>query len=128
MIKRESKFQTLFRHWLRANKSKFPSCAFELKQTTTDSLPFTAVAEHQEVAMEAAETEGILYKAPDDSRGSKPFDFFWLREADAWVVIRYPNFFCIISRAVFFEEKKISDRKSLISKRAKWIAHIVVEL
>lgn len=128
-MKREANFQTLFRHWMKANKRKFRSAAFELKQTTKDSLPFSCVVEHQEIAMSAAESEeGILYKAPDDSMGMKPFDFFWLVNADAWLVLRYPKFFCVVEKKIFFIEKKRSVRKSLTSDRAKWIAHSVVEL
>lgn len=129
-MKRESKFQTLFRHWIRANQTLFDSGAFELKQTRTDSLPFSDVAEHQDIALDAVQQveTGLLYKAPDDSAGTKPFDFFYLRDADAWIVIRYPKFFCVIDRDDFIDEKNSSERKSLTSARAKAIATHIVSL
>lgn len=127
MIKRETRFGLLFRHWLRKNP-RF-CAAFELKQTQTDSIPFSAIEDHQITALLAVETmQGILYKAPDDSRSIKPFDFFYLSDADGFVVIRYPKFFCLIDIDDFCEEKQKSKRKSLTSKRAREIAIEVVGL
>lgn len=120
-IKREADFGTYFRHWLKANPMF--SGAFELKQTTGKSIPFSDVQPHQIEALEAANSKhGILYKAPDDSRGIKPFDYFYLREAPAWVVIKFPDAFHIISIGNFIMEKKKSDRKSLTSARAREIS------
>ena len=63
------------------------SCAFELKQTQTDSISFSAVKEHQiDALLAASSSKGLLYKGPDDSAGVKPFDFFYLRYADAFVI------------------------------------------
>lgn len=104
------------------------SAAFELKQTQTDSLPFSDVQEHQLLALKAAEGEGILYKAPDDSRGVKPFDFFYLRFATSYIVIRYPHCFVLILVRVFIHESVLSARKSLTVKRARDLATVVVEL
>lgn len=127
MIKREAEFTRLFRHWLRANPMD-SSAAFELKQTTGDSLPFSDVQEHQLDGLLAAENSGLLYKAPDDSRSVKPFDLFYLRGAPSYVVIRYPKFFVLIKTELFIEEKETSARKSLTGKRAREIASEVVEI
>lgn len=128
MIKREANFGTLFRHWLRANPF-MTSAAFELKQTRTDSISFNDVQEHQIDALVAARgAMGILYKAPDDSRGVKPFDFFYLREAKAFVVIKYPKCFCLVPVEKFILEKASSVRRSLTSARAREISTVVVEL
>lgn len=126
-IKREANFTTTFRHWLRANPR--PSAAFELKQTTSDSLPFGAVQPHQLDALEAARgNTGLLYKAPDDSRGIKPCDLLYLRFSEAFVVIKYPNCFVLIDNRVFTEEMKSSKRRSLTSSRAKEISTTYVLL
>jgi len=107
MKKREADFGTYFRHWLKSHPMY--SGAFELKQTTGKSLPFPDVQEHQIEALQAASSRhGILYKAPDDSRGIKPFDYFYLRNAPAWVVIKFPDAFHIISISNFVEEKEKS--------------------
>lgn len=127
MIKREANFGVLFRHWVRS-VLWLQSGAFELKQTTTGSFPFDEVQEHQLDALLAAQTNGILYKIPDDSRGIKPFDMVYLKATPSYVVIRYPDFFCLILVNVFIQEKKMSTRKSLLAFRARAIALVVVDL
>lgn len=126
-IKREANFGTLFRHYMRAHPFA-ESAAFELKQTREDSLPFSDVQPHQIDALLAVKHSNLLYKAPDDSRGVKPFDFFYMHQALAYVVIRYPDFFCIIDIDKFIDEDKRSQRRSLVSFRARQISTLVVEL
>lgn len=127
MKKREADFGILFRSWLKANP--LFSAAFELKQTTSNSFPFSSVEDHQIDALLAAKSEkGILYKAPDDSRGVKPFDFFYLRGAPAFIVIKYPKNFHIIGVDTFILERERSQRKSLTSERAEAISMITVDL
>lgn len=126
MIKREQQFTLQFRHWIKANPQPL-CCAFELKQTTADSIPFSAVQEHQLDALIASASEkGLLWKLPDDSRGIKPFDMFYLTRADGYVVIKYPDFFCLIGVYEFIKEKALSKRKSLTADRAREIAYIVI--
>lgn len=126
-MKKEVNFGVMFRHWLKANPMF--SAAFELKQTTGTSIPFNSVADHQIEALQAANSKyGILYKAPDDSRGIKPFDYFYLRNAPAYIVIKFPKSFHIISIENFVHEKKISTRKSLTAERAKDISIKSVKL
>lgn len=130
MKRREASFQTLFRHWLKNNQELFTSCAFELKQTTTDSISFSDIAEHQTTFLDAVQQPftGLLYKIPDDSRGIKPFDMIYMKDCDAYIVIRYPKFFCVIDLDDFADEAKRSKRKSLTSKRARDIAMFVVDI
>lgn len=122
-MKREAKFTVLFRHWLRY--SHIEVAAFELKQTTTDSIAFDAVKQHQVDALLAVRNDRFIYKIADDSRGVKPYDMFII-SGPAYVVIRYPDFFCVIDINVFVEEKKRSMRKSLTSARAREIAEYTV--
>jgi len=125
MIKREAKFTLLFRHWLKANP--MDSACFELKQTER-SLPFSTVKEHQVNALLAAKSEqGLLYKVGDDSRGVKPCDLVYFRQAYAYVVIKYSKCWVIIDIDDFVEEKKRSRRKSLLCSRACEIAVEVVK-
>lgn len=127
MKKREADFGKLFRHWIKAHRQPI-SAAYELKQTLKDSIPFSDVQEHQIDALFAVKQKQLLYKLPDDSRGIKPFDYVYLAEADAYVVIKYPDCFVMISPTVFVSEKQKSTRKSLTSLRAREIASLVVEL
>lgn len=119
MIKREAHFGGKFRAWLRAHPRS--SGAFELKQTRTNSIPFSAVMEHQIDALMAVKNGGLLYKAPDDSAGVKPFDFFYLRNEPAYIVIKFPRCFVGIDVETWVREQERSMRKSLTVSRAKEI-------
>lgn len=123
-MKREAKFQITFNHWLKDILKqvfvfKLPDCGFqnpfdvfsvsvdgkfsawELKQTQKDYLPFSAVMPHQLDAL-------CIVKGT--------------------VVIKYPEFFCLIYVDTFIKERNSSDRKSLTSERAKEIAQICVKI
>lgn len=123
MKKREANFTIVFRHWLKSNPLN-GSAAFELKQTTSDSFAFRDVQPHQIDALLAAKNDALLYKAPDDTRGHKPFDLFYLHCANAYVVIKYPRLFCVIDIEKFVLESQVSKRKSLTRERAKEISRV----
>lgn len=126
-MKREANFTLVFRHWLKANP--MISGAFELKQTQSNALAFDQVKEHQLEALMAVRhaKTGFLYKAPDDSRGVKPFDMFYLKSASAYVVIKYPGEFSMIDIDTFLLEKQRSKRKSLTCARAREISIISIK-
>jgi penicillin-binding protein-related factor A (putative recombinase) len=127
-IKREANFGLRFRHWALAHKHLFSKTTnFELKQTLTDSISFASVKEHQ-ISWLNATKEYAMYKPPDDSIGYKPFDYTLYIKCNAFVVIRYPDFFVLIESAVFEKESVKSKRRSLTSERAKEIAWIIVDL
>ena len=122
-MKREAKFNTTFNHWLKNVYKK--TGAFELKQTKSDSLPFSDVKPHQIEALQAVRHNTFVYKIPDLGL-QNPFDCFCLTEQPAYVVVKYPKFFCLISVDSFVLESQKSKRKSLTSARAKDIAFKVV--
>jgi hypothetical protein len=122
-MKREAKFNTTFNHWLKNVYKK--TGAFELKQTKSDSLPFSDVKPHQLEALQAVRHNTFVYKIPDLGL-QNPFDCFCLTEQPAYVVVKYPKFFCLISVDSFVLESQKSKRKSLTSARAKDIAFKVV--
>lgn len=124
--KKEADFTTkIFRPWLLA-QPHFYSAAFELKQTGTNSLSFSAVKDHQVSALLAVRGNGLLFKIPDDSRGQKCFDMFFMKNDEAYVVIRYPKAFVLIDIDAFIDERKRSSKKSLILEKAKEIATEVI--
>lgn len=125
-MKHEAHFTIMFRHWLKANL--FISAAFELKVVPKQSMGFGLVKPHQIDALLAVKHRNLLYKAPDDSMGMKPFDLFYLSNAPAYVVIKYPSHFCLIDIDVFIRERDTSKRKSLTTERARDIAFISVDL
>lgn len=126
MRKREANFSVRFRSWIRAHPPKLTS-HFEVKQTTTDSIPFKCVEEQQIEYGEAIQTgaKGVLMR---NLGGNGEPDYTYLYGDPVFIVIKYPDFFCIIPLGVFTIEKRMSKRKSLTAERAKKISPIVVEL
>lgn len=122
-MKREAQFNTLFNKWLKNVYKK--TGAFELKQTQTDSLPFSAVVDHQIQALMNAKHGILVYKIPD-SGYQNPFDVFTLAGVPAYVVIKYPNIICGIDIDMFSTEKALSQRRSLTSKRATELAEFTI--
>ena len=122
---KERDFTALFKAWLL--KNPMDSACFELKQCER-SLPFSAVKPHQILALLSAKGEGLIYKIGDDSRGLKPCDLVYFREAYAYVVIKYNTLFVVIDVEDFIVEKKRSRRKSLLKSRACEIAVEVVQV
>jgi len=121
----ERSFQTTFSHWLKAVHKQ--SGAFELKVAKKESLPFSAVVDHQIQALENVRHGTFVFKIPDAGY-QNPFDCFCFNTAPAWVVIKYEKFFCLISIDTFLLERGRSKRKSLTAVRAKDIAVKVVPL
>lgn len=119
--KREAKWSsTVFRKWL----GEYPIVPgpIEIKYVTTGSLLFSAVLDHQLAALLAASSKkGFIYKIPDLGQRN-PFDFIYYRNSAAWIVIKYPKGFVIISADLFVHESKHSKRRSLTWERAKEIA------
>lgn len=118
-MKREAAFYGTFRSFLQ-NRFK-RSGAFEIKQTTKDSIPFSAVQPHQIAALIAAKRGTLVYKPPDDTRGFKPCDFLVLHSVRAYVVIKYPEGFVLIDVDDWSEEERKSQSKSLTWERARQI-------
>lgn len=124
-MKREAKFQTVFNKWVLANFKR--TSVFELKQTMNERLPFSRLEAHQATALWNAKHHMLTYKLVDCGY-QNPFDSICLKEVPAYVVIRYPQFFCLIDIDSFIKESNESDEKSLKSDRAKEIAEVCVKL
>lgn len=124
MKKREASFGILFRHWIKANPMF--SCALEDKQSTTNSIPFSCLAQAQiDWAMAISSDKGALIRVIGSS--GEP-DYIWCRNMPAYVVIRFPREFHLISIGTFVLEKERSKRKSLTTERAKEISTRTVKL
>ena len=123
MQKKEANFQTIFNSWLR-NKYK-KTGAYELKQTSKDSMPYTNLEEHQENWLSAVSNGTAVYKISDESSGHKPFDCFCFSNSPAFVVILYQQsktFYLIpINNFIFYRDHK-ARRKSLTETEAKEIS------
>jgi penicillin-binding protein-related factor A (putative recombinase) len=121
--KKEADFGLVFRHWIEENK--MDTCAFELKHTRgEDSLPFREVkAEQIAYATEIESDEGCLIRVI--GHNGEP-DYIYMRKEPAYFLIRYQEFYCIVRRSSFLEERNTSTRKSLTSDRAREIAIKVI--
>lgn len=126
---REREFQTMFaKHNRRVG-------VFELKFCKGKSLPFSALAEHQEKALlDASSSTGLYHKITDspffkDPGGKmrftrpKPFDAFLLKNIDAYVVImwwvpRKKKMVYYIEIKDWLEMREHANRKSTTEKMA----------
>ena len=121
----EAKCQTKFNHWVKNVFKK--TAAFELKQTQTDSIPFSDVKPHQVDALLAVREGNFVWKIPD-AGFQNPFDSFSMYNEQAFVVIFYPKSFELIPINGFLLERERSKRKSLTYERARAISTISVPL
>lgn len=122
---KEKVFQTKFNHWVKNIYKR--TAAFELKQTSTNSLPFDAVKDHQVEALQAASDKGLVWKIPDCGF-QNPFDAVALFRVPAFVVIKYPESWEMIAIDTFVLEKSQSKTKSLTAQRAKKISTLSIKI
>jgi len=121
---KERDFGILFRHWIRANPQK--TASFELKDTRgEDTFKFCNFEAHQIDYANAIKNGSVLIRVQGVS--GEP-DYIYMNHAPAYVVIRYPDFFCLIDVDRFVKEEARSRRRSLVAFRARQIAYKVVEL
>lgn len=124
MKNREADFSIVFRHWLRANPQY--SCAYEMKQTSKPSISFSCVEEHQLTYLQAIHSDkGALIRV--QGVNGEP-DYIYLRNAPAYVVIKFVGEFHIIGIDTFILEKGRSKRKSLTNARARELSTVSVKL
>ena len=120
---KEASFGVLFRAWI----IKHPrySCTLELKQTKTDSIPFSAVEPAQVAwALQISGPKGALVRV--QGLTGEP-DYIWCCNMPAYVVIRYPRSFHLISIGTWLMERDGSKRKSLTEVRAFEISTVSVK-
>ena len=96
MQKHESNFSLIFKSWFRANKKKFESCVFELKDTR-GSTTFNVKEwkeEQRDHALACKSDGGNLMRFSSGTTGMPDYGFY--RNAYAYVVIKYPKAFYVI--------------------------------
>lgn len=126
-MKKEVDFQTLFRHYIRANPLPLSSHV-ELKDSRgKDYISFSEVKQQQiDSALASNSDKGNLVRIEVGTTGAP--DFAYYRNAPAYIIIRFPKQFSIISIGTFLLEKERSRRKSLTSDRAQEISIKTVSL
>jgi penicillin-binding protein-related factor A (putative recombinase) len=123
--KKEANFAIYFRHWLEKNPRH--SASFEMKDTRgRKSLPFSEIKPEQIAYAQAIgeNKKGVLIRV--QGMAGEP-DYVYLNQQPAYFVVRYPDFFCLISVGnLLFEKQKKA--KSLSVERALAICTISVPL
>lgn len=102
------------------------TAAVEVKVAKGRSIPFDALAEHQERALLLANTTCIYHKISDTGAmyGELPFDGFVLCNVPAYVSVIWPRKGTTLIRiSDWISERDISERKSLTFERASEIAY-----
>lgn len=85
----EAKLQTKFTKWLKTDW-KMGAAAFELKVSRGDRLAYSAIPDHQMVALrDSGGAKGMVHKISDSAIGYKPFDCFILQDVMTFYVIGF---------------------------------------
>lgn len=124
MIRYETKFALLFRHWLKANPQN--SCTYELKDTRgKEYLNFSEIKNDQlNFGLAIQDKRGVLIRV--QGSGGQP-DYSYHRGDRAYIVIKYPTLFCMILIDELIKERLLKEA-SLSSERACAIADKIVYL
>lgn len=85
--KREADVTTRILKWMRDNYTQ--SCAIEVKATTRDNIPTSALLPHQRLALMQARGQGMVHKLSDEARRRQPFDAFMLKRCNAMVICAF---------------------------------------
>lgn len=127
MKNKEANFGVLLRHYLKANPLPV-SCPLEIKDTRgKDYFLFSELKEEQiNNALASKSDLGNLIRISSGTIGGP--DYVYYRNSPAYVVIKYPDFFCFIDIHILIHEKLMSKRKSLTKERALEICQIKTTL
>jgi hypothetical protein len=94
-MKHEANFSLIFRHWLKANYHKFESCSFEMKDSRSKNVFLVSeLKEEQRNHALACKSDKGNFMRTTGTTGIA--DYIFLRNAYAYIVLRYPKAFYII--------------------------------
>lgn len=113
--KKEASFTTIFNRWLKEKYKR--TGVFEIKVTKTNTLPYSAVVDHQRRNLLTVRHNTFVFKIPD--MGEKcPFDVVCYTQQPAYVVIKFKKGVCIIPIDTFLLAEQRSKRKSITYEEA----------
>jgi hypothetical protein len=124
MIKKEAKWQTVWNQYVREKKLYG---FFELKQTDTESFPFSKIETVQYDGLQATEKNGLVWKFSDTDMRPKPCDSVGIPPLPSYLVIKFPDAFYMIRFQKIVdlrEEGNISITRSTSEKLAEKIIKI----
>ena len=117
--KLEAEFSIELKHWI--EKHPILTSSLEVKHTHgKNSLPFREVKPEQLAYASRVNSDKGAWIRTLGLNGEP--DYVFLRNAPAYIVIKYPKFFCFITIGNFLFEKEKNKRKSLTEDRAQAIA------
>ena len=121
----EANFGIVFREWISNNPQITGS--YELKDTKGENyLNFSEISEDQiTYALLINSRKGVLMRVA--GLKGEP-DYIYMCQEPAYIVIKYPSSFSIITIGTFLMEKERSKRKSLTESQAEAISTITVQL
>ena len=97
MIKKEAKFQVIWDQYLREKQKTGEMYGFfELKQTETESFPFSKIETVQYDGLQATEKSGLVWKLSDNDMRPKPCDCFSIPPLPSYLVIKFLDGFYMI--------------------------------
>lgn len=125
MNKIEQDFQTKFGKWVEATcKQKSEAKGYELKQTKTTRLLWSAVKDHQIQGLIVDRDIGRHHKYPDVGFTRYPYDSTFIRISEGYIVVKYRSQerghtqFVMVDVDEFINEKSKSTQASLQEDRA----------
>lgn len=123
MKKQETKSSIIFRHWFKVHSKEFKSCSFEMKDTRGKNTFTLKELKEEQInhALANKSDRGNLTRVASGTVGSGDYHFY--RNADAYVVIKYPLGFVVVDIDKFLNEKK-----GINWQRAKEIATHIIDL
>ena len=122
-MKREANITPTIKKFLKQNKIY---CNWEAKQTTTDSLLFSAVDDHQVNSLIAGQEYGIDWKYSDADPRTKPCDGSNNPPLPGYIIIKYPKGITFITVNNFIHARMTNRKKSLTYEKACEIADKIV--
>lgn len=122
MYAHEAKWTTVFNQYLREKKMHG---FFELKQTATESFPFSKIESVQYDGLQATERNGLVWKLSDQDMRQKPCDTLSIPPLPSYVVIHFTDGFYFI-RIKDIVEMREEGKISITHKMAKNKAEKIV--
>ena len=92
-MKKEAKWQTVWNQYVREKKLYG---FFELKQTDTESFPFSKIETVQYDGLQATEKNGLVWKFSDTDMRPKPCDSVSIPPLPSYLVIKFADGFYMI--------------------------------
>lgn len=119
---KEADFGIALRRWI--EEYKIMPSSLETKHTRGKNyLPFSEITPKQiAYANKISSDEGVLIRV--QGTDGEP-DYVYMRNQPAYIVIRYPDFFAVITIGNLLFERDRYKKKSLTADRAKEIASFI---